>query len=171
MDRRDFLKRLAGAAAIGTAAVVAGIDLDPERLLWVPGKKTIFLPPAKPLVTDAATVAREFQAVVEADINAVLHGAIAHRVHTGLGVVESDAAWNVVRINRHPVTAAQAALARLNHFQWHDRGLAGSPEHVEMTERVVAERLAAGWSDPIGAESERVWERVPRTVVPRRGRG
>jgi hypothetical protein len=37
IDRRGFL-RLFGAAA---AAAV----LDPERLLWVPGQKTIFLPP------------------------------------------------------------------------------------------------------------------------------
>ena len=37
MDRRSFLK---GAAA----AIAAGTVLDPERLLWVPGAKTIFLP-------------------------------------------------------------------------------------------------------------------------------
>lgn len=36
MNRRAFLQ-LATAAA-------AGLVLDPERLLWVPGKKTIFLP-------------------------------------------------------------------------------------------------------------------------------
>lgn len=35
-DRRLFLRTLA-AAAVGAA-------LDPERLLWVPGQKTIFLP-------------------------------------------------------------------------------------------------------------------------------
>lgn len=36
--RRDFL---AGLAAFAAAAV-----LDPERLLWVSGQKTIFVPPA-----------------------------------------------------------------------------------------------------------------------------
>lgn len=40
MNRRAFL---AGAAAIAAAAV-----LDPERLLWVPGAKTFFLPSPKP---------------------------------------------------------------------------------------------------------------------------
>lgn len=38
MDRRSFL-RLLGMGAIGAAT------LDVERLLWVPGAKTIFLPP------------------------------------------------------------------------------------------------------------------------------
>lgn len=41
MERRDFLKRMAGAAA---AAAVLAVE-DPERLLWEPGRKTIFLPP------------------------------------------------------------------------------------------------------------------------------
>lgn len=38
MNRRSFLSLLS------TAMV-----LDPERLLWIPGKKTIFIPPAPPL--------------------------------------------------------------------------------------------------------------------------
>ena len=38
MDRRSFLS-LFGAAAIGAT-------LDPEKLLWIPGQKTIFLPSA-----------------------------------------------------------------------------------------------------------------------------
>jgi hypothetical protein len=42
MNRRSFL-RLAGVAA-------AGFALDPERLLWVPGRKTFFLPPSKPII-------------------------------------------------------------------------------------------------------------------------
>jgi len=37
MNRRRFLATLCAGAA--------GFALDPERLLWVPGKKTIFLPP------------------------------------------------------------------------------------------------------------------------------
>lgn len=39
MNRRVFLSTL--------AAVVAGAALDPERLLWRPGAKTIFLPSPK----------------------------------------------------------------------------------------------------------------------------
>lgn len=37
MNRRAFLKTL--------AAAVAGATLDPEKLLWIPGQKKIFLPP------------------------------------------------------------------------------------------------------------------------------
>ncbi len=35
-SRRGFLG--------GLAALIAGSAIDPERLLWVPGKKTIFVP-------------------------------------------------------------------------------------------------------------------------------
>lgn len=35
MRRRDFL-----------GALLAGAVMDPERLLWVPGRKKIFIPPA-----------------------------------------------------------------------------------------------------------------------------
>lgn len=45
MNRRAFLTTL--------AAGLAGAALDPERLLWVPGQKTIFIPtlPVSRLVT------------------------------------------------------------------------------------------------------------------------
>ena len=39
MDRRSFL-----------SAFIAAAVLDPERLLYVPGAKTIFIPPAPSLV-------------------------------------------------------------------------------------------------------------------------
>lgn len=49
MNRRSFLAGLAGL--IGTAT------LDPEKLLWIPGQKTIFLPPVgnQFLTTDMIT--------------------------------------------------------------------------------------------------------------------
>lgn len=37
MNRRDMLK-------LFTSGVVGAMVLDPEKLLWVPGEKTIFLP-------------------------------------------------------------------------------------------------------------------------------
>ncbi len=43
MNRRGFLSALAGA--------VAAAAYDPERALWVPGRKKIFIPPAPPLST------------------------------------------------------------------------------------------------------------------------
>lgn len=42
MDRRRFLAWLGGTAA-GAVAVSTGV-LDVDKLLWVPGEKTIFLP-------------------------------------------------------------------------------------------------------------------------------
>ena len=41
MNRRGFLSAL--------GALSAAFALDPERLLWVPGAKTVFLPPAAPI--------------------------------------------------------------------------------------------------------------------------
>jgi len=53
MNRRAFLQVL--------AATAAGAVLDPELLLWVPGQKTIFLPPvvtpAAPIVFDSISIA------------------------------------------------------------------------------------------------------------------
>ena len=43
MNRRAFLR------ALGLAS--AGFALDPERLLWVPGQRTFFLPPTKSVIS------------------------------------------------------------------------------------------------------------------------
>lgn len=45
MERRAFLESLAG--------VIAGTTFDLEQALWVPGAKTIFLPPAPIIATVA----------------------------------------------------------------------------------------------------------------------
>ena len=47
LNRRQFISTL--AATIG--AGVISTTLDPERLLWVPGAKTIFVPPPAQLTT------------------------------------------------------------------------------------------------------------------------
>lgn len=52
MNRRHFLSMLATAAA--------GIALDPERALWTPGAKTIFLPPVRPV--ELATTVSQWDA-------------------------------------------------------------------------------------------------------------
>ena len=44
-SRRAFLVALAS----GLAGLVAGAELDLDRLLWVPGQRKIFLPPAPSL--------------------------------------------------------------------------------------------------------------------------
>jgi hypothetical protein len=47
MNRRQFLR--------ATAAAVGAITLDPELALWVPGRKTIFIPnPAPPKIIQVA---------------------------------------------------------------------------------------------------------------------
>lgn len=43
IDRRAFLRRL-GFGTVAAAAAATGV-LDVDKLLWTPGKKTIFLPP------------------------------------------------------------------------------------------------------------------------------
>lgn len=50
MNRRGFL------GLLGTAA--AGLMLDPERLLWVPGAKTIFLPTKRPSIWSPVSLTR-----------------------------------------------------------------------------------------------------------------
>lgn len=45
--RRGFLKLL-GSTAAGATGLLASAAFDPERLLWVPGRKTIFLPSRPP---------------------------------------------------------------------------------------------------------------------------
>jgi hypothetical protein len=67
LGRRWFLKSLAAA----TAAVGAGFDVDPERLLWVPGRKTFFLPEKK-LVADPAEVRQAFHDIQQRPIDDVL---------------------------------------------------------------------------------------------------
>ena len=42
MNRRAFLETLLGSAA--------ALTLDPERLLWLPGEKTVFIPPSIRLI-------------------------------------------------------------------------------------------------------------------------
>lgn len=47
MNRRAFLGWLGGTAA----GVAASHVLDLDRLLWVPGERTIFVPASRPLLT------------------------------------------------------------------------------------------------------------------------
>ena len=56
MTRRDLFRLLTSAAA----TAVASAAIDPERLLWVPGKKTISIPPPTSLsgIWEAVDLAR-----------------------------------------------------------------------------------------------------------------
>lgn len=59
MNRRDFLRRLVVGTVGATASIAAGLELDPERLLWVPGQKTFFLPPAPSIADRVETAFRQ----------------------------------------------------------------------------------------------------------------
>lgn len=58
MNRRKFLARL-GFGTVAAAAAASGV-LDVERLLWVPGEKTIFLPPAISPLSQSLTMGDMF---------------------------------------------------------------------------------------------------------------
>ena len=51
IDRRAFLARL-GFGTVAAAAAANGL-IDLERLLWVPGEKTIIIPSANAIVTSS----------------------------------------------------------------------------------------------------------------------
>jgi hypothetical protein len=145
MNRRDFFKRLAAVTAVGTAGVLVGQELDLERLLWVPGEKSYFLPPPKPLITDVDLLAQEYKHLVDPLL--ALKCGVYHQVHTAVGLVESDAQWNVIRVGGKKVSAEEAARHRLNHFSRHGHARnVGPVEVAQMTQQILGERFAAGWS-------------------------
>lgn len=68
MDRRSFLRAL----LTGAAGAIAAHELDLDRLLWVPGERTFFLPSPSPdlntslLTTDIIT--REALRILERNL-------------------------------------------------------------------------------------------------------
>jgi len=54
MDRRKFIQLL-------TTSAVGLYALDPDKLLWVPGEKTIFVPPLKQLIFASEISALEWE--------------------------------------------------------------------------------------------------------------
>ena len=55
MNRREWLKLILSGAA--------GLALDPEKLLWVPGQKTIFIPSGK-ILTYSQIVSMEYARII-----------------------------------------------------------------------------------------------------------
>jgi len=75
--RRGFLK--AALAAIPVAATAA--IFDPERLLWVPGAKTIFLPSAPNIIRAPFNICPEaWSAVVASDFSRYKDAMDAHEI-------------------------------------------------------------------------------------------
>lgn len=133
MRRRSFFKWLATAAA----TVVGSQDLDLDRLLWVPGEKTFFLPPEKPIVHGADAVRVYEQQVVPS-----IYKDGRREIHTAMGWVVVDAKENVLSIGGRPVSAVEAARARLTMFNRRNpiRG-----NMVETVSQIISDRVAAGW--------------------------
>lgn len=59
LNRRTFLRFLAS----GVAGTVASAELDIDRLLWVPGTKTFFIP-SNPTLTMSQIVAMELDRIM-----------------------------------------------------------------------------------------------------------
>lgn len=89
MNRRDFFLWMAGASA----AIGVGAEIDYDKLLWVPGAKTVFLPSETSIIVpDARTVDRVLAA----------HGVTMPRYHMTLrgredaGTYLFDENWNLM---------------------------------------------------------------------------
>lgn len=99
MNRRLFIQTILGSVA---AAAVAS-ELDPERLLWVPGSKTIFLPAPKTVET-AELIQQPTVAVLEEIAGSggryrivMNEGAFEHARRHG----DQFAGWNEVYVQGH----------------------------------------------------------------------
>ena len=56
MNRRSFLGSLVAAGAGVAVSSLVPFDLDPERALWVPGRKTFILPSIQPVTANELLV-------------------------------------------------------------------------------------------------------------------
>lgn len=146
MRRRDFLKWIgAGAVLVGGAA-----EVDMDRILWVPGEKTIFLPSTKVFLPGEDVVRQLFESI-DGDRFPNRPALFARHISTASGEVWVDANENVITVRGRTVGAQEAARLRLMMFNPNNR----RPSHAEMNEmvsRVVSERVAAGWADPVGPD-------------------
>ncbi len=151
MNRRGFLKWLAA----GTAAIVGAGEIDVDRLLWVPGEKTIFLPPEKKLV-DGAEAQRIYNYYVSSQVDLVglspKSPLVGREVRTAVGLVAVDAFENVVALNGRVVSAREAAELRAKMFTRHGPSLSGEDLDAAVS-RVITERIAAGWADPVSGSA------------------
>jgi hypothetical protein len=58
MERRRFLQLV-------TSSAVSAYAFDLDKLLWVPGQKTIFIPPERKLIWAGEVAALEFQHTID----------------------------------------------------------------------------------------------------------
>jgi hypothetical protein len=176
MQRRSFLKGI--GAALAAFGVVG--EVDPEKLLWVPGARSFFLPsltPPKPLVTgaDAAKAYDDLPKFSDSAFRKVASTIGDREVSTAAGHVVTDEHWNVKSLNGRQVSAAEAARLRLTHFARFPKQVAFA-DLDKMTGQIIADRVAAGWADPIGPRNNEFVQRgsyytgywQPSSGVPRK---
>ncbi len=135
MNRRGFLSLF----AIGSAAIVAGHELDLEKLLWLPGQKSFFLPPEKgPLVTGAAAESA-FEQVQAQPLEHALRG-LGQTVYTSIGMCVLDNAGVLVSVNGRIVTYVEAAQIQINHYQRQCRPSRNDPRVLALAVELQARR-------------------------------
>lgn len=101
MNRRGFLRSVLTAAAGVTISSL--IPDDPERLLWVPGAKTIFLPPdqkiVEPTILAGSRLLKKGDVFTIDGVFAINPATGARTAHLQQFVVTSDVASGVVETN------------------------------------------------------------------------
>lgn len=147
-SRRQFLKTIGLGAAAVTSSIVLGEAV--EKALWVPGAKTFFLPAEKgPIVSGQEAIGALNAITIPGGSNPRTLGPsvsslAAYVVHTGAGEATFDGLWNLLAINRQPVTAREAAILQSNGYV---RGM--PPRHnayelKALTREIQARRDLAG---------------------------
>lgn len=117
-SRRSFLTRLAA----GAAAALAATQLDPDKLLWIPGQKTFFLPPEKRLVHGTEAVSelsrREQTTIADAiERKTGIQNPARYRLSNNAGHFEFDDRWTMLKANGKTVTIDEAARYHATLFQ------------------------------------------------------
>lgn len=160
-SRRGFLSRLvAGAAAVTASSFLdlEGFENDPEKLLWVPGQKTFFLPPVEEFRSGADAIA-DFATIQQRPLKEVLKG--AKHVQTRRGVLTFDAAWNIIGLNGRRLNTAEATQLRQESFapwggRWKD------PDVAVTEQDITTQRAASGVTEPTRRETYFTFD--PKTV-------
>jgi hypothetical protein len=129
-SRRGFL----GLLGTTVAATAAALELDPEKLLWVPGRKTIFLPAKEVHLATSAEVERFLhpEQMGERYRLDVASNRLGEAGHTSLYFNQG---WQLLRADRHHL-AANGRREREENIQL-------SPEGLMVLEAELGERLSS----------------------------
>lgn len=161
LDRRAFLRRMAAATA--AAVATASLDLDPsqvdvERILWTPGEKTIFIPPAQgwvapkqPVVLathdDMVDAIRNFERVRgKVKMPDGKFYEVASEASTAMGRAEFDAHGSLLRLGGRIVSSAEEQaryVASKYQGSWRD-----TSDYAQALYNSLRARTASGLVEP-----------------------